>query len=247
MNEHTRERESKCRQCKKEFIICQTNSHGPRGDRHGWRICYIPCFCGPKYYPDKAKSAHPLADDEYATSHPGYRATEAVDTTEETTEQDLSAQNETHTSHGRSLSQDSDDPLQESLLSGFSSLTVGNHASSSRTVAYGHGRTLSQESEDPLRGPSDLSSHSKKDTEDELPAGEPLYVQADWKADDQISFKHPLSKRKISTSPSDWTEGTVQYEGVETPCWMFWDGTQGCTLFTWEFGDKRAQKGKKRK
>jgi hypothetical protein len=71
-NEHTREREAKCKKCKKGFEICQVGDHGDDNSA-GWRLCFIPCGCGKKYYPDKAKSAVPLQPHEYAVDHPGYR------------------------------------------------------------------------------------------------------------------------------------------------------------------------------
>ncbi|KAF4627264.1 hypothetical protein G7Y89_g10891 [Cudoniella acicularis] len=70
LNEHAQGRDSKCTKCKKPFEICQAFIHGSDG---GWRLCYIPCSCGEKYYPDKAKPARPLAPHEYMTNHPGYR------------------------------------------------------------------------------------------------------------------------------------------------------------------------------
>jgi hypothetical protein len=69
-NEHARQRESKCKKCKKGFEICQAGVHFRS---LGWKLCFIPCGCGKKYYPDKAKSAVPLEPHEYVPDHPGYR------------------------------------------------------------------------------------------------------------------------------------------------------------------------------
>ncbi|AEO57112.1 hypothetical protein MYCTH_2302925 [Thermothelomyces thermophilus ATCC 42464] len=77
MNGHTAAREAKCKKCKKVFDICQVNYHGLGGyDPEGWRICYKPCYCGVKYYPDKAHSARPLEPHEYKPDHPGFRPLE---------------------------------------------------------------------------------------------------------------------------------------------------------------------------
>lgn len=69
-NEHAKERDSKCKNCKKGFEICQAGIHGRS---RGWKLCFVPCGCGKKYYPDKAKSAVPLEPHEYVPGHPGYR------------------------------------------------------------------------------------------------------------------------------------------------------------------------------
>ncbi|KAK5632461.1 hypothetical protein RRF57_008175 [Xylaria bambusicola] len=74
MNEHAASKESKCKKCKQCFDICQCGYHGIEGeDPGGWRICYIPCNCGKKYYPDKAKAARDLQPHEYRPEHDGYR------------------------------------------------------------------------------------------------------------------------------------------------------------------------------
>jgi hypothetical protein len=78
--------DSKCKnsKCKKFFEICQAPIHG--SDGRGWRLCYIPCSCGEKYYPDKARAAVPLAPHEYQADHPGYRPLPPDEEYEDTTE-----------------------------------------------------------------------------------------------------------------------------------------------------------------
>jgi hypothetical protein len=72
LNEHARERDSKCKKCKKIFEICQTGLHGI--EKSGaWKLCFIPCSCGKDYWPDLAKAAKPLEPHEYKIGHPGYR------------------------------------------------------------------------------------------------------------------------------------------------------------------------------
>ncbi|KAK0103666.1 hypothetical protein ONS95_005677 [Cadophora gregata] len=73
MNEHARKRDSKCTKCGKFFEICQTSLHGD-GSSRAWRLCFIPCYCGREFYPDRAQAAIPLADHEYKPDHPAYRA-----------------------------------------------------------------------------------------------------------------------------------------------------------------------------
>ena len=82
LNEHAHERDSKCKKCKKLFEICQAHIHGSEG---GWRLCYVPCSCGKKYYPDKARAAVALAPHEYKADHPGYRPLPPDEEYEETT------------------------------------------------------------------------------------------------------------------------------------------------------------------
>ncbi|RMJ01511.1 hypothetical protein CDV36_015744 [Fusarium kuroshium] len=77
LNEHAKTTESKCKKCKRGFDICQAGYHGyDRAGPLGWRICKVPCGCGERYYPDKAREARPLQPHEYVTSHPGYRPLE---------------------------------------------------------------------------------------------------------------------------------------------------------------------------
>lgn len=72
---HARKSESKCKNkaCGKQWEICQGGVHGEVQDNLR-RICYKPCNCKEKYYPDKVKFALPLAPHEYKIGHPGYRA-----------------------------------------------------------------------------------------------------------------------------------------------------------------------------
>ncbi|KAM0361040.1 hypothetical protein ACHAO7_012051 [Fusarium culmorum] len=73
MNVHTKASSSKCTnlKCKKRFLVCQAGVHNGGG---GWRLCDVPCGCGPTYYPSTAKQAYPLAPIEYASSHPLYES-----------------------------------------------------------------------------------------------------------------------------------------------------------------------------
>jgi hypothetical protein len=101
---HARTSESKCKKCHKLFDICQVATH------RGWRICFIPCNCGEKYYPDKARAAVPLASHEYQPNHPGYRAltpeNEEYDTT--TDQASSSTAKEGYADHARNDSTGSD-------------------------------------------------------------------------------------------------------------------------------------------
>ena len=124
-NEHAREKEAKCKKCKKGFEVCQVGVHGDVSSP-GWRICFAPCTCGEKYYPDKAKSAKPLEPHEYVTTHAGYRAMSYPD------ENDISF----------NTSQDA-----ASKAVGYVSTPGG---SSAGQVSYGHARGPSNESMDPL-------------------------------------------------------------------------------------------------
>ncbi|KAG5786777.1 hypothetical protein H9Q69_014147 [Fusarium xylarioides] len=71
MNEHTKASLSKCKECKKRILVCQARQHAEGG---GWRICDVPCGCGPRYYPSTAKEAQPLETTEYVSSHPQYES-----------------------------------------------------------------------------------------------------------------------------------------------------------------------------
>lgn len=66
---HRAAKRSKCRQCKERILICQAGGHtsGP-----GWKICHVPCQCGPEYYP--TEEARPLTQADYASTHPEYVA-----------------------------------------------------------------------------------------------------------------------------------------------------------------------------
>ncbi|KAH7201225.1 hypothetical protein DER44DRAFT_438403 [Fusarium oxysporum] len=70
MNEHANKKSSQCKKCKKRFYICQINHMSG----FGRKICNIPCGCGPKHYPDKAKSAQPLERVDYGPRHPQYES-----------------------------------------------------------------------------------------------------------------------------------------------------------------------------
>ncbi|KAH7302996.1 hypothetical protein B0I35DRAFT_447498 [Stachybotrys elegans] len=156
MNEHAREEDSNCKKCKKLFSICQAGRHGPRGDRRGWRICDIPCSCGSKYYPDKAKAAKPLAADEHKSYQPPAEPGPSRRGNKSVREPGPSVQ----PAHAQSLPQGGDpSPLVESLASGLSRLAIGSSDANAQTGIHGHGRTLSQDSEDPLSGPSTRSAY----------------------------------------------------------------------------------------
>ncbi|KAI1294373.1 hypothetical protein F5Y03DRAFT_316394 [Xylaria venustula] len=89
-NEHARASESKCGKCKKKFEICQAQVHG--GVVGGWKICFQPCACGKKYFPDKAKAAQLLLPHEYLSDHPAYRPEEDVDYFDDDDDDDLQGQ-----------------------------------------------------------------------------------------------------------------------------------------------------------
>ncbi|KJZ68299.1 hypothetical protein HIM_12307 [Hirsutella minnesotensis 3608] len=131
MSVHAGEWESKCRNCEQRFIICQ--------ERHakgsGWRICHMPCGCGKKYYPDKAKAAKPLKSGEYAQAASSIGFSESTWQGVEATTQLVG----TSSSHTRNPSADSVDPLQwtqarlesdgGSLLAGMAGLSVSAESS----------------------------------------------------------------------------------------------------------------------
>lgn len=71
MDGHTKASRSKCKKCKKRIFVCQAGQHDEGG---GWRICYIPCECGQRYYPSTAAAARPLEPTEYASTHPEYES-----------------------------------------------------------------------------------------------------------------------------------------------------------------------------
>lgn len=77
LDQHTKAKSSKCKKCRKRFLICQCGLHGhERDDRvnsAGWRICYRPCSCGKQYYPDTASAATELEPWEYILDHEAYR------------------------------------------------------------------------------------------------------------------------------------------------------------------------------
>ncbi|KAF5963516.1 hypothetical protein FBULB1_13342 [Fusarium bulbicola] len=72
LNEHTKERHSRCQKCNKRLLICQVQ-HGTGG----YSICDVPCGCGKKHYPSAAKEAHELEESEYASTHPQYKPPES--------------------------------------------------------------------------------------------------------------------------------------------------------------------------
>jgi predicted RNA-binding Zn-ribbon protein involved in translation (DUF1610 family) len=80
MSGHTAAKHSKCGKCGKRVVVCQTGSHGlvhmEGVDATGWRICYVPCYCGEDYYPDTARAAIQLQPWEYKSDHTAYRPVE---------------------------------------------------------------------------------------------------------------------------------------------------------------------------
>ncbi len=82
-----------------------------------WRLEDLlhPCYCGEQYYPDKARAAVPLASHEYKPGHPGYRPltpeTEEYDTTTGEASSSVLEGGERSTSHTRTDSTESEDPL----------------------------------------------------------------------------------------------------------------------------------------
>ncbi|KJZ70799.1 hypothetical protein HIM_09812 [Hirsutella minnesotensis 3608] len=81
MNGHTKASHAKCKKCKKRILICQAGIHATGA---GWKICYLPCNCGPRYYPSKAREARPLTPAEYAATHPEYESPSYADYDEDT-------------------------------------------------------------------------------------------------------------------------------------------------------------------
>ncbi|KAF4636226.1 hypothetical protein G7Y89_g1864 [Cudoniella acicularis] len=71
MEQHQKLQFTKCKKCRRSFEVCQAGIHG--NDGVGWRICYVPCSCGEKYYPLGLSRAHELAPHEYQTKHVAYR------------------------------------------------------------------------------------------------------------------------------------------------------------------------------
>lgn len=71
---HTAAKHSKCRKCRKRILICQVIVHSSGAGR---KICHVPCQCGPEYYP--TEEAQPLAQADYAITHPDYVAPDDED------------------------------------------------------------------------------------------------------------------------------------------------------------------------
>jgi len=124
-NEHAHQRDSKCKKCKKGFEICQAGIHIRS---HGWKLCFIPCRCGKKYYPDKARAAVSLEPHEYVPGHPGYRPLNPDEDEDTTTIDDSQAD-----------AGGAEEPISTPQKGGSGSVAQS-----------GHGRTDSVESEDPL-------------------------------------------------------------------------------------------------
>lgn len=95
MNEHTRASDSKCKKCKKRFYVCQATIHA---NSAGWRVCWVPCGCGQKYYPSTAKAARPLNSSEYASTHPQYESPDYTDYDVDTSQESIVASLATATS-----------------------------------------------------------------------------------------------------------------------------------------------------
>ncbi|KAH8674376.1 hypothetical protein BGZ60DRAFT_403762 [Tricladium varicosporioides] len=85
MEGHAKLSHTKCRSCKKSFEVCQFGAHGYGSNQGGYRICYVPCSCGEKYYPLGLKRAHELALHEYQKDHEIYRALTPDETIDEVT------------------------------------------------------------------------------------------------------------------------------------------------------------------
>jgi len=86
LNEHARKSESKCKECKSHFEICQQTYLGISG----YRLCYVPCTCGKINYPTRRRVVTPLEPYEYLPDHPGYRPREYSDEEEEESKLDMS-------------------------------------------------------------------------------------------------------------------------------------------------------------
>ncbi|TAQ86820.1 hypothetical protein B7494_g4841 [Chlorociboria aeruginascens] len=120
--------------------ICQVATHGD-GYITGWRICFVPCSCGKKYYPEKAKPAVPLAPSENKESHPVYRPLTPLEEHKKTAKYGEMAANKSESlpsqgvtwsaGHGRVDSEESEDPLAwskeryEQGTESFAKLTEG--------------------------------------------------------------------------------------------------------------------------
>lgn len=117
MNGHAAERDSACKKCKAQFIICQEMHQSGSG----WKICLIPCSCGKKHYPDKAKQAKPLNEADYIEYAPSSSSAGPSSAA-------MAALLGSSSSHARNPSAESEDPLQWSpdrLLSEGGLLTTG--------------------------------------------------------------------------------------------------------------------------
>jgi hypothetical protein len=243
MDEHAATKDAKCKKCKKIFEICQAGYHGPDdGSPEGWRICYVPCHCGSQHYPDKAKAARPLAPHEYVPEHPGYRPLEpdpsesddfdntsvypettgiplysSIDSTSidpDTTDVHDNIAGPSSSSHQRTFSEDSIDPLQWSP---------------GRIERESQGVAVVTQQFDQLQMGDDDSSQS------------PIYVDTQVSKHGLVSFTNP-DGREIKVKQDKWIPGEIEYEGQLVPCLKYVGPSSGRHYYTWTF-DNQEKKG----
>lgn len=193
-NEHALKADSKCKKCKRNFEICQQTHSGVRGRR----LCYIPCSCGEKYYPDKAKAAVPLEPHEYLPSHPGYWPLEEdsiLDTSLHSSPQAAVPRSQSVSTHNRNDSQESEDPLQWSDTKYEQNAALSGLAKAFAKTSIGSVASVeaSAEARAPVR-PAPATKTSAKSSKPESSKSS------------QPSKSSKSSKPSKSTKATDWNE-----------------------------------------
>ncbi|KAL6406412.1 hypothetical protein AUP68_09206 [Ilyonectria robusta] len=236
MNEHAKSSESKCKKCKKVFDICQVPYHGLGSENSGgWRICYVPCACGNRYYSDKARAARPLEPHEYIPGHPGYRPIEqeATEHADMTGDEDLS----TYTA--------STDTTRDYTAQSQSYGMFTEHDSNPSVLAasppdagpsnVGHRRTVSN-STDPLHWDEErfreetsmaslaqqldqaqLDDNEVQQDDNLIDGTESTFVAEFTLKKDQIQFKN-VNGQKSRAPQNEWTMAKVYYEAELVDC-----------------------------
>lgn len=144
--------------------------------------------------------------------------------------------------HSRTLSVESDDPLQ----SGQDSTQPRQTKTSKRR----HGRTLSTESLDPLQSGQDWTDPDGIPSEESDPMialaqefGEvglhdddrPYYVET-LLANGNVYFTD-AGGNNVGVDVTRWIQSSIEYEGEAVPCFMYADEHTVRQYYTWEFGD----------
>lgn len=244
LNEHSSTKGSKCKKCKKVFDICQAGYHGQEGfSPLGWRICKVPCSCGERYYPDKAKAAHPLQPHEYDTEHPAYCPLEMY---ADPSYADVTAEVDTETSYSYSTWPTASSGAQGATEPYQSETSLGKQPVCAPQSM--HRRTFSEESEDQLAWDPEkyeaetlglssaiaglaISGESSYQAEESMAPTMEL-VSARLNSKDRVEFKVKNGENKEESSSS---KGKWKREGE----WFVYRRSDGRVFYTKEIKKKK--------
>lgn len=120
-----------------------------------------------------------------------------------------------------------------------SSTPSSSHVAASSSSQIQHGRSLSEESYDPLSADHYDLTGSLNQLSISNPANTSNtehYVSTHVNKKDLVCFVHPETGQEIKTRQTSWEASTREYEGVETPCFVFNSKDHQRVFWTWQLG-----------